>query len=411
MKRIVITGIGALTPVGNDAQTMWRNLLEGKGGIGRLTRFDPEGYQVQIAGEVKGFNPEDIVPKKEVKKMDLFIHYGLAAGMAALKDSGIEITEELAPEVGVSIGTGIGGLPEIEKTHETLRTRGPHKVSPFFIPMVIGNLAPGQVAIYTGAKGPNLTATTACASGAHAIGESYRMIQRGEAQVMIAGGTEAVVTPLAFAGFDAMRALSRRNDSPETASRPFDRDRDGFIIGEGAGVVVLEEMERARKRGAKIYAEIIGYGSTCDAFHLSSPSPDGEGAARAMKAALQEGSQMNGVEVKYINAHGTSTPVNDPIETRAIREVFGSASDDLLVSSTKSMTGHLLGAAGGVEAIVAILAMREGKIPPTINYENPDPECDLDYVPNEAREVEVKAALSNSFGFGGTNAVLLFARV
>ncbi|MCX5865982.1 MAG: beta-ketoacyl-ACP synthase II [Proteobacteria bacterium] len=411
MRQVVVTGLGIVSPVGNDPRSAWESVLNGKSGIGRITHFDPSNSPVRIAGEVRGFNAEEYISKKEIKKMDHFIQYGRAASRQALKDAGIEIEESFAEEVGVSIGTAIGGLPAIERNHRVLLERGPERVSPFFIPMTISNLAAGQVAIYTGAKGPNLAPVTACASGTHAIGEAYRMIQRGEAEVMIAGGTEAAITPLSIAGFDAMRVLSRRNENPEGASRPFDLERDGFILGEGAGILILEERERARRRGAKIYAELIGYGATCDAFHLSSPNPSGEGAARAMKAALKEGASRNGIKIKYINAHGTSTPTGDAIETRAIREVFGSASEGLMVSATKSMTGHLLGAAGGVEAIFTVLTIKEGRVPPTINYRNPDPECDLDYVPNEARQARVEAALSNSFGFGGTNACLFFHQV
>lgn len=411
MRRVVVTGLGMVSPVGNDTRSAWEAVLNGKSGIDRITRFDSSNSPVQIAGEVRNFNAEDCIPKKEIKKMDLFIQYGMSASLQALKDAGIEITDDFAEDVGVAIGTGMGGLPAILKNYQALIDKGPDRVSPFFIPMTISNLAAGQVAIHTGAKGPNLAPVTACASGSHAIGEAYRMIQRGEAEVMIAGGTEAVITPLAIAGFDAMRALSRFNENPEGASRPFDLERDGFILGEGAGILILEEKERARRRGARIYAELIGYGATCDAFHLSSPNPSGEGAARAMKAALKEGKSRNGIKIKYINAHGTGTPAGDAIETRAIHEVFGSDSDGLMVSATKSMTGHLLGASGGVEAVFTVLAIKEGRVPPTINYRNPDPECNLDYVPNTARSAKVETALSNSFGFGGTNACLFFHQV
>ena len=410
-RQVVVTGMAAITPLGNDVESTWNAMLEGKSGIDRITKFDVTNFPVQIAAEVRGFAADDFIHKKEVKKMDVFIHYALAASITALRDAGIEVDEELSPYVGVAIGTGIGGLPAIEVHHKTLLDRGPEKVSPFFIPMVIGNLAGGQVAIFTNAKGPNITPVTACASGAHAIGEAFRMIQRGDAEVMITGGTESAITPLALAGFDNMRALSRRNDSPAEASRPFERDRDGFILGEGAGIIILEEKERAEKRGARIYAELAGYGATCDAFHLSSPSPNGEGAVRAMKAAMKEGSRGNGITVQYINAHGTGTRANDVIETKAIREAFGVDADSLMISSTKSMTGHLLGAAGGVEAIATVLALQRGVLPPTINHVHPDPECDLDYIPNQAREVKVETALSNSFGFGGTNACLLFRQV
>lgn len=407
----MVTGLGIVSPVGNDTRSAWEAVLNGKSGIDRITRFDSSNSPVQIAGEVRDFNAEDCIPKKEIKKMDLFIQYGMSASLQALKDAGIEITEDFAEDVGVSIGTGMGGLPAILRNYQALMDKGPDRVSPFFIPMTISNLAAGQVAIHTGAKGPNLAPVTACASGSHAIGEAYRMIQRGEAKVMIAGGTEAVITPLAIAGFDAMRALSRFNENPEGACRPFDRERDGFILGEGAGILILEEKERARRRGARIYAELIGYGATCDAFHLSSPNPSGEGAARAMKAALKEGASRNGIKIKYINAHGTGTPAGDAIETRAIHEVFGSDCDGLMVSATKSMTGHLLGASGGVEAVFTVLTIKEGRVPPTINYRSPDPECNLDYVPNTARTAKVETALSNSFGFGGTNACLFFHQV
>lgn len=410
-RRVVVTGMAAISPLGNDVESTWKAMVEGRSGISRITKFDPSNLPVQIAAEVKGFSAGDFIHKKEIKKMDSFIHYALVGSMTAVQDAGLEIDDVLAPQVGVAIGTGIGGLPAIEDHHKTLLSRGPEKVSPFFIPMVIGNLAGGQVAIFTNAKGPNITPVTACASGAHAIGEALRMIQRGDAEIMITGGTEAAITPLALAGFDNMRAISRRNDSPEEASRPFERDRDGFVLGEGAGVIILEEKERAEKRGARIYAEITGYGATCDAFHLSSPSPNGDGAVRAMRAALKEGSEINSTPVGYINAHGTGTRANDVIETKAIRDAFGVDADTIMISSTKSMTGHLLGAAGGVEAIASILAIRDGVLPPTINHAHPDPECDLDYIPNQAREVKVDAVLSNSFGFGGTNACLLFHRV
>ncbi len=398
--------MGAVTPLGNDLSTTWDGLIHGRSGIGRITRFDAKGYPSQIAGEVKGFEPDRYIDKKEQKKMDTFIHYALAASRMAMEDSGLVIDADNAERVGVIVSAGIGGLPAIEKYHKVLLERGPRRVTPFFIPMVIINLASGQIAICFGAKGPNSAPVTACATGTHAIGDAFRLIQCGAADAMIAGGTESTICSLALGGFSAMKALSTRNDEPQRASRPFDAERDGFVIGEGSGVVVLEEMESAKKRGATIYAEVAGYGLSGDAFHITSPAPDGEGAARCMTMALEDAG-IAPEEIDYINAHGTSTKFNDQFETMAIKKVFGDHARKIAVSSTKSMTGHLLGAAGGIEAVFTAMAIKEGVLPPTINYEVPDPECDLDYVPNEARRTRVRVALSNSMGFGGTNAALV----
>ena len=408
-KRVVVTGLGLVTPVGIGVQESWAALCQGKSGIGPITRFDAGGYKTRIAGEVKGFNPEDFVSQKMIRRLDVFIHYALAAARMALEQARLQITPELAPWVGVITGSGLGGLRTIEETHKTLLSRGPDRISPFFIPMIIANMAPGQIAIEFGAKGPNLSLETACAAGAHAIGDSFKLIQRGAAKVMFCGGVEAVITPLAVGGFNAMRALSTRNDAPEKASRPFDRDRDGFVMGEGSGIMLLEDLEFALERGASILGEIVGYGLTGDAYHMTAPSPDGDGAIRCMQMALSDAG-LAPQEVQYINAHGTSTDLNDAAETKAIKAVFGEHAARLAVSSTKSMTGHLLGGAGGVEAVLSVLALLNGMIPPTINYETPDPDCDLDYVPNRARKADLSCALSNSFGFGGTNAVLIFKK-
>jgi len=405
-RRVVVTGLGLVSPLGIGREANESALFEGKSGIGPITSFDAQDFPVKFAGEVRGFDPERYIDHKEVKKMDRFIHYALTSSRFAVEDSGIEITEENAERVGVMIGVGLGGLPAIEKYHDIYKERGVRKISPFFIPMVISNLASGQVSILFGTKGPNTCVVTACATGTHAIGDAGRLIQYGDADVMIAGGTESTITPLAVGGFNAAKALSTRNDDPEGASRPFDKDRDGFVIGEGAGVVVLEELEHARKRGAKIYAELSGYALNSDAFHITATAPGGEGAARCMRLALANGG-INPEEVDYVNAHGTST-MADATETQAIKTVFGDHAYKLAVSSTKSMTGHLLGAAGGVEAIYTLIAMERGVLPPTINYHTPDPECDLDYVPNEARDRKIRVALSNSFGFGGTNGVVIF---
>ena len=408
-RRVVITGVGMVSPLGIGTQANWDAVLAGRSGIGLITRFDASEYASQIAGEVRGFDPTDYMPPKEVKKCDLFIQYALAATQFAVEDSGIEIGDANAARVGVYIGSGIGGLPSIERQHADLLNRGPRRISPFFIVGLIVNLAAGQVSIRYGAKGPNMANSTACSTGSHAIGDSARLIERGDANVMICGGTEGVVTPLAVGGFSAMRALSTRNDEPETASRPFDSERDGFIIGEGAGILILEELEHARRRGAEIYAELVGYGVSADAYHISAPSDDGDGPIRVMRNTLSDAG-VSADAVDYINAHGTSTPIGDKIETLAIKTVFGAHAEKMAVSSTKSMTGHLLGAAGGLETGISALALRHGVIPPTINYRNPDPDCDLDYVPNEARQSKLTYALSNSFGFGGTNASILLKR-
>ncbi|MEI6305733.1 MAG: beta-ketoacyl-ACP synthase II [Deltaproteobacteria bacterium] len=410
MRRVVITGIGAVSPLGTGNNANWEALVNGKSGIGLITRFDATDMPVKIAGEVSGFNPEDFIDKKEIKKMDLFIQYALGAAHFAMEDSGLTITEENAERIGVLVGAGLGGLPSIERYHVALQEGGYKKISPFFIPMLIINLAPGHISMKYGAKGPNISSVSACATATHSIGDAYHIIKRGDADAMIAGGTESTVTPLGIGGFAVMKALSDRNDSPETASRPFEKNRDGFILGEGAGIVVLEEYEAARKRGAKIYAEVAGYGLTGDAYHLTAPAPGGEGAARCMNMALKNAG-VNADQINYINAHGTSTPFNDLYETMAIKTVFGNHANKLMVSSTKSMTGHLLGAAGAVEAVFCCMAMEKGIVPPTINYVEPDPECDLDYVPNTARNAKVDYAMSNSFGFGGTNATLLFRKI
>jgi 3-oxoacyl-[acyl-carrier-protein] synthase II len=410
MRRVVVTGIGTISALGNGVEKNWQSLLAGKSGIDRITRFDCSSFPTQIAGEVKDFNAEDYVDKKEVRKMDLFIQYALAAADEAVKDSRLVINDENAERVGVLVGAGLGGLPTIEKYHSAFLEGGYKKISPFFIPMLITNLAPGQISMRFGAKGPNVSAVSACASGTHSIGDAYHIIKRGDADVMIAGGAESTITPLAVGGFNVMRALSTRNDDPQGASRPFEKNRDGFVMAEGAGIVVLEEYEMAKARGAHIYAELVGYGLTADAHHLTAPAPGGEGAARCMAMALRNAG-MQAEEVTYINAHGTSTPFNDLYETMAIKTVFKDHASKLMVSSTKSMTGHALGAAGGLEAVYSVMAVDRGEIPPTINYHEADPECDLDYVPNEARRVAVNAALSNSFGFGGTNASLLFRKV
>ena len=408
-RRVVVTGLGAVTPLGIGVEETWSNLCEGKSGIGKISTFDTTDFPTKIAGEVKGFNPEEFLDKKQIRRMDPFIQYAMASTIMAFQDSKLEITDENAERAGVIIGTGLGGLLTLEKNHSTLLESGPRKVSTFFIPMMIANMAPGQISIHFGIKGPNITVVTACAASSHAIGDSYKMIQRGDADIMVTGGTEASITPLNISGFNAMKAISTRNDEPEKASRPFDKDRNGFVPAEGAGIIILEEMESALKRGAKIYAEIIGYGLTGDAYHMTAPDPNGDGAARCMRMALNDAG-ISPINVDYINAHGTSTPLNDMIETMAIKSVFNDHSKKISVSSTKSMTGHLLGAAGGVEGIFTILTIRHGIIPPTINYETPDPECDLDYTPNIARKTDVKVAISNSFGFGGTNATLVFKK-
>jgi 3-oxoacyl-[acyl-carrier-protein] synthase II len=408
-RRVVVTGVGLVNPLGIGIDPVWAKVCEGVSGVGPITKFDTTDFETKIAAEVKGFRSEDFLAPKDIKKMDIFIHYALAATRIAMDDAGLEVSENNTDRVGVIIGTGLGGLSTIEKYHKILLERGPQRISPFFIPMLIANEASGQVAIEYGVKGPNLCIVTACATGNHSIGEACRAIQHGDADAIIAGGVEATITPLAVGGFNAMKALSTRNAEPERASRPFDRDRDGFVMGEGGAVTILEELEYARARGAKIYAELVGYGYTGDAYHLAAPDPDGDGAARCMQMALRD-AKLSPTEVEYINAHGTSTELNDITETVAVKRVFGDHARKLPISSTKSVTGHLLGAAGSTEAVFSVLAIRDKIIPPTMNYENPDPRCDLDYVPNVAREAEVKVVLSNAFGFGGTNAALIFKR-
>jgi 3-oxoacyl-[acyl-carrier-protein] synthase II len=408
-RRVVITGVGLVTPLGTGVDKNWQALMDGRSGIGPVTRFDVSDFPTRIAGEVKDFHPEEFIEKKEIKKMDLFIQYAVAAAKMAMDESQLPITAENEDMVGVIVGVGIAGLSSIEEYHKLFMETRLKRVSPFFIPKLIANLAPGQISIRYGAKGINYTPTSACSSGAHAIGEAFRLIRLGEQDAMIAGGAEAALTPLGLGGFIALKAVSSRNDPPEKASRPFDRNRDGFVMSEGSGVIVLEELEQARKRGAKIYAEVIGYGANADAYHITAPSPEGEGAARCIRLALRSGG-IDPLEVDYINAHGTSTPYNDATETHAIKRVFGEHAARMAVSSTKSMTGHLLGAAGGVEAVYSALALHHQHLPPTINYQEPDPECDLDYVPNVSRRAPVRVALSNSFGFGGTNVCLAFRR-
>ncbi|MDQ3743420.1 MAG: beta-ketoacyl-ACP synthase II [Acidobacteriota bacterium] len=417
-RRVVVTGLGLVTPIGLSVESTWGSLLAGRSGVDLIKKFDVEKFPVRFAAEVKDFDPLKFVEKKEARKMGAFIHYAIAAAdeaiyMSGLIERGQKIAgargEEVAERTGTYISSGIGDFWAIEREHEKLLNDGPGRVSPFFIPSAIVNLAAGQVSIRFGAKGPNSATATACSAGAHAIGDSFKIIQRGDADVMICGGAESAITPMSVAGFAAMRALSTRNDDPEHASRPFERDRDGFIIGEGAGIFILEELEFARARGARIYAEVVGYGMTGDAFHITMPDETASGAVRVMQRAIKDAG-ISPEEVDYINAHGTSTPYNDKFETLAIKKTFGEHAYRVAVSSTKSMTGHLLGAAGGIEAVFSVLAIQEGKLPPTINYVNPDPDCDLDYVPNEPREASVRYALSNSFGFGGTNAALLFKR-
>ena len=409
-RRVVITGLGIISPVGNTVTEAWSSILAGKPGISRITHFDPAAFSVQIAGEVKGFDVTQYMSAKEARRMDTFIHFGMAAGIQALRDSGLEVTPENAERIGVNIGSGMGGLPVIEETHDDYLKGGPRKISPFFIPAAIINMISGNLSIMHGLKGPNLAMVTACATATHCIGDSGRLIEYGDADVIIAGGSEATITPLAVGGFASARALSTRNDDPTTASRPWDKDRDGFVLGEGAGVVVLEEFEHAKRRGARIYAELVGFGMSADAHHMTAPPEDGEGAARCMTNALRNAG-LNVDEIDYINAHGTSTPLGDLAETIAVKRCFGEHTRKLAVSSTKSMTGHLLGAAGGVEAVFSALAVHEQVAPPTANLIHQDPACDLDYVPNSARQMPIRAALSNSFGFGGTNGTLIFTRV
>ncbi len=408
-RRVVVTGIGLVTSLGVGTEATWAALLAGTSGAGPITKFEAEHFATRFACEVKGFDPLAFVEKKDVKKMDVFIQYAIAATQYAMDDSGLVVTPEIAPEVGVSIGSGIGGFATIEREHSALLEGGPRKISPFFIPASIINLASGQVSIRFGAKGPNLATCTACSASAHAVGDSYEIIKRGDADVMITGGSEAAITPMSVGGFGALRALSQRNDEPARASRPFDKDRDGFIIGEGAGVLIIEELEHAKARGARIYAEIVGYGMSGDAYHITAPSEDGDGAVRVMTRAMKKAG-LQPSDIDYVNAHGTSTPFNDKLETLAIKKTFGDHAAKLAISSTKSMTGHLLGAAGGLEAGISALVVHHQVVPPTINLDEPDAECDLDYVPNAKRAMSIRHVLSNSFGFGGTNAALVLRR-
>lgn len=408
-KRVVITGLGAITPIGKNLADYWDALLQGKSGVGAVTLFDASEHACQIAAEVKDFDPHKYLDKKDAKRMDRFAQFGVCASIQAIADAKFEINELNADQVGVLIGTGVGGLRVMETQNENLITKGPRKVSPFTIPMMIGNMAAGLTAIHTGAKGPNSCTVTACAAGSHAIGDAFRLVQGGYAKAMICGGAEAAVTPLSFAGFCSAKALSTRNDSPDDASRPFDRDRDGFVMGEGSGILFIEELDQALARGARIYAEIIGYGMTCDAYHMTSPVPGGQGAARAIELALLDG-DLHPNQVDYINAHGTSTQANDSNETKAIKKALGDRASQIVVSSTKSMTGHLLGGSGGIEAVATVMAIANDQVPPTINLHHPDPECDLDYIPNVSRKQQVNVALSNSFGFGGHNVTLAFKK-
>ncbi|MBU0943352.1 MAG: beta-ketoacyl-ACP synthase II [Proteobacteria bacterium] len=408
-RRVVVTGVGLVTPLGTGTEKTWNNICAGKSGVAAITRFDASDLAVTIAAEVKDFNQEDHFDKKFARHLDLFVQYGIVAAKFAVEDSGLTINDENCTRVGVITGCGMGGLPIIEKTHTICLERGAKKITPFFIPMAIPNMPSGHISMQIGAKGPNLALSTACAAGTHAVGEAYRSIVYGDCDVVVTGGTEAVISALGVGGFSSMKALSTRNDAPEQASRPFDKDRDGFVISEGSGMLVIEELEHARKRGAQIYAEIVGFGATSDAYHIAAPPEDGEGAARCMNMALKDAG-MNPADIDYINAHGTSTPLNDRCETLAIKSVFGDHARKLAISSTKSMTGHMLGAAGGIEAAFTALSIRDQIAPPTINLQTPSPECDLDYVPNTARKMEIRAALSNSFGFGGTNGVVIMKR-
>jgi 3-oxoacyl-[acyl-carrier-protein] synthase II len=409
-RRVVITGLGVVTPVGNEIKEFWDSLLAGRSGVDRISLFDPSNFSSQIAGEVKNFEPEKYFPPKELRRMERFTQFALYAGKKAWEDAGLDSEDVIPERCGVLVGSGIGALGLVEKQYKVFEEKGPSRISPFLIPLMIANMATGQLAIYLGLKGPNMCVVTACASGTHSIGEAFRIIQNGNADIMIAGGAEACVTALGVGGFCALRALSTRNDEPQKASRPFDKERAGFVIGEGAGILVLEEYERARKRGANIYAELVGYGASCDAYHQTAPDPDGNGAYLAMKWAVED-ANINPEEIDYINAHGTSTQLNDKIETLAIKKLLKNHAYKIGVSSIKSMIGHLIGAAGGVEAVATTLAVKHQVMPPTINYEYPDPDCDLDYVPNQAREAEIKYALSNSFGFGGHNACLVFKKM
>ncbi|MGH7307877.1 MAG: beta-ketoacyl-ACP synthase II [Candidatus Rokuibacteriota bacterium] len=416
-RRVVVTGLGALTPLGNTAEEFWAALASGRSGIGPISRFDAAEkdasghfrYETRIAGEIRGFDPLRFVDKKEARRLDLFVHYAMAGSVMAVADAGLDVSKVDGTRFGVLIGSGIGGIQTLLDGERVRLEKGPERVSPFIIPMLIVNMASGLVSMRFGAKGPNSAVVTACATGNHAIGDAFKIIQRGDADVMIAGGSEAIIVPLTIAGFCAMKAMSTRNDEPEKASRPFDAARDGFVPSEGAGIVVLESLEHAQRRDARTYAEVVGYGMTADAHHMTAPDPEGDGSARAMQAALRDAG-LDPSEVGYINAHGTSTPYNDRFETLAIKRVFGEHARRLAVSSTKSMTGHMLGAAGGVETIATVLSLHHGLLPPTINYETPDPDCDLDYVPNQARKLDVEVALNNAFGFGGTNATLAFRK-
>lgn len=408
-RRVVVSGLGAITPIGNDKDAFWKSLLDGKSGASRLRSFDPTGFTSQIAAEVKQFDPSPFISPKDLRRMDKFVQYAVSAARMSIDDARLLLDKEDPNRIGVIIGSGIGGLNTIEKEYKVLMEKGPSRMSPFFIPMLIMNMAPGQVSIDLGIKGPNSCIATACASANHALGDSFRLLQNGQADVMVAGGAESCITPLGFGGFCSLRALSTRNDQPERASRPFDKTRDGFVMGEGAGIVVMETLEHARKRSAFIYAEVIGYGMSGDAYHMTAPDPTGSGAVRAMKSALDD-AKIKPEDISYINAHGTSTLLNDKVETMAIKKVFGESAQKIAVSSTKSMTGHLLGAAGGVEFIACCLSIKESVVPPTINYEFPDPECDLDYVPNSARKMEVDIAMSNALGFGGHNATIILKR-
>lgn len=409
-RRVVVTGLGLLTPVGNTVEESWKNIVDGKSGICLITLFDASGFSARISGSVKDFDVSQYISHKDQKKMDLFIHYGLAAGIQALDDSGIEVTDENAERIGVAIGSGIGGLPTIEKNRDAFIAGGARKISPFFVPSSIINMVSGNLSIMRGLKGPNISIVSACTTGAHNIGDAARMISYGDADIMVAGGAEMATCALGVGGFAAARALSTRNDDPEAASRPWDKDRDGFVLGDGAGVIVLEEYELAKKRDAKIYCELVGYGMSGDAYHMTSPPPSGEGAARCMRNALND-ARLNAEDVGYINAHGTSTPAGDVAETRGVKLAMGDHAKKLVISSTKSMTGHLLGAAGGIEAIFSILALRDQVVPPTINLDNPDPECDLDYVAHTARDLKLNVSMSNSFGFGGTNGTCIFKTI
>ena len=409
LKRVVVTGLGAVTPLGNNLQDYWKGLINGRSGIGPITLFDASKHVCQIGGEVKGFDPHDYLDRKEAKRIDRFAQFAIAASQQALTDAQFVINDLNAEEVGVIIGTGVGGLKVLEDQHEILMTKGATRCSPFMIPMMIANMAAGLTAIHTGARGPNTCPVTACAAGSNAIGDAFRLLQRGYAKAMLCGGTEAAITPLSYGGFGSAKALSTRNQEPARASRPFDRDRDGFVMGEGSGILLLEDLESAQGRGAKIYGEIVGYGMTCDAYHITSPVPGGLGAARAIELALQD-AQLLPEQISYINAHGTSTPANDSTETQAIKKALGAAAYKVPISSTKSMTGHLLGGSGGIEAVAAVMAITSDEIPPTINLDNPDPLCDLDYVPHQSRLLSVEVALSNSFGFGGHNVTLAFKK-